>query len=415
MAKEKKEMIKKDEEFKKDNIDDKEIEDMLKAFEEETNVNSPETKSEEGDDFVEIKGDEDDVIKEDEDMEEDIREEEEESEIEELEDKEEEKEGEKEEEKEEEMEEEMEEENEEEMDEKKENKKKEKVKEVEEKDIESEKKASIDIKEALSGLIKAFSEKVAKLEKMEPKVEEATKTKGAEHPKADEGDEGKKEIKNHVKSSIKWMEKKAMDGNNWSVNPKEVENPSKVKDPKDNFSVNKKEVNSEALKKPGIDSEGAKAIKDLYNKLQPASDEYSISFDKKSSLKDEIESWKKRVAELEKERQELLRRQQEYEQKLKIKALSEEMFKIVSSLKAKNLIEPGTEEDVIDIISSYFADEKLVDGLNKIASYLKPNFSDEIGKLIPQVELNENIEIPTSEPEEKKLSKIWVSKTLKNI
>ena len=206
-----------------------------------------------------------------------------------------------------------------------------------------------------------------------------------------------------------------MDGNNWSVNPKEVENPSKVKDPKDNFSVNKKEVNSEALKKPGIDSEGAKAIKDLYNKLQPASDEYSISFDKKSSLKDEIESWKKRVAELEKERQELLRRQQEYEQKLKIKALSEEMFKIVSSLKAKNLIEPGTEEDVIDIISSYFADEKLVDGLNKIASYLKPNFSDEIGKLIPQVELNENIEIPTSEPEEKKLSKIWVSKTLKNI
>jgi hypothetical protein len=211
------------------------------------------------------------------------------------------------------------------------------------------------------------------------------------------------------------MDKKALDGNNWTINPKEIEEPAKVNDPKDNVSVDKKEVVSESLKKPGVDTAGAKAIKDLYNKLQPASDEYSISFDKKSALKDELENWKKRVAELEKERQELIKKQQEYEHKLKVKALSEEIFKIVSSLKAKNLIEPGTEEDVIDIISSYFADEKLVEGLNKIASYLKPSFSDEIGKAIPQIELTEKMEIPTSEPEEKKLSKLWVSKTLKNI
>jgi hypothetical protein len=438
MAKEKKEMIEKDEEFKKDNMDDKEIDEMLKAFEEEPEVKSSETKSEEDEDFVEIKDEEKEV-------------EEEKDEKEEKEEEKEEMKEEKEEEEEEEKEEEDEEEEEEEKSKKKANINKAAAKMTPEaqefisKKIKilmdegypqdqaiaiaysmarekgfdvpevPKKTASIDIKEALAGLIKAFSEKVAKLEKMEPKVENATKTKGAEYPKADEGDEGTKEIKTHVKSSVKGMEKKAMDGNNWSVNPKEIEEPAKVKDPKDNISVNKKEVVSESLEKPSVDSEGAKAIKDLYNKLQPASDEYSISFDKKSSLRDEIETWKKRVAELERERQELIRKQQEYEHKLKVKALSEEIFKIVSSLKAKNLIEPGTEEDVIDIISSYFADERLVDGLNKIASYLKPNFSDEIGKTIPQIELNESMEIPTSEPEEKKLSKIWVSKTLKNI
>jgi hypothetical protein len=440
MAKDKKEILKKDEELKKEDIVEKDVDEMLKALEEEPEIESPETKSEEAEDFVEIKDEEKEI--------EEGKDEKEEKEAEEKEEEEEKEEKEEEEEKEEIK---NEEEEKEEETEKKANVKKfaakmtpeaqefisKKIKVLMDEGYPQEqaiaiaysmarergfdvpeapkKTASVDIKEALAGLIKAFSDKVAKLEKMEPKVENATKTKGAEQPKADEGDEGKKEVKTHVKSSIKGIEKKAMDGNNWSVNSKEIEEPAKVKDPRDNVSVDKKEVVSESLKKPGVDTAGAKAIKDLYNKLQPASDEYSISFDKKSALKDELEAWKRRVAELEKERQELIKKQQEYEHKLRVKALSEEIFKIVSSLKAKNLIEPGTEEDVIDIISSYFADEKLVEGLNKIASYLKPSFSDEIGKAIPQIELTEKMEIPTTEPEEKKLSKIWVSKTLKNI
>lgn len=272
-----------------------------------------------------------------------------------------------------------------------------------------------EIKEAISGLIKAFNDKVSKLEKINPVVEESTKAKGAEQPKADEGDEGKKEIKTHVKSSSKSLSKKAMNKDTWSINSKEIEDPAKIKDAIDNFSIDKKEVNKESLKKPGVDSDGARAIKDLYNKLQPASDEYSISFDKKSALREEIEQWKKRVAELERERQDLIRKQQEYEHKLKIKALSEEMFKVVSSLKAKNLIEHGAEEDIIEIISNYFADEKLVEGLNKIASYLKPSINDSsIEKTIPQIELNDKFEVPNIENEDEKLIKAWVLKTLKN-
>jgi hypothetical protein len=218
MARDKKDMIKKDEELKKDEIMEKDVDEMLKALEEEPEMESLETKSEEDEDFVEIKNEENEI--EEEKDEEEGKEEEEEKE--EIKDEEEEKEEKKEDE----------EDKEEEKAEKKANVKKTAAKMTPEAqefiskkikvlmdegypqeqaiaiaysmarekgyDVpESPKKtASVDIKEALAGLIKAFSEKVAKVEKMEPKVEEATKIKGAEQPKADEGDEGKKEICN---------------------------------------------------------------------------------------------------------------------------------------------------------------------------------------------------------------------------
>ncbi|MEM5829085.1 MAG: hypothetical protein QW480_02470 [Candidatus Aenigmatarchaeota archaeon] len=281
------------------------------------------------------------------------------------------------------------------------------------------------VKEAFMSMMNSLTKKVSKTqktEKVDAKVDGKTSTKGAEQPKADDGIEGEKEVKTHVKSSQKnKLEKKAMDGDSWAINPKEIEKPEKAPKAKravpSNFSASDKEINSEEVDIEGSNAAAAKAIKDVYNKMGPVGDEVPMSFDKKSYLNKDIQMLKEALRQSEAEKAQILRKQAELEERLRIKEVSDKIFEVVSYLKNRNLITPGYEEDVVDVLSNKFASVEMLESLKKMASFLNAGAMNKIASeiesesgVVPQVEL-ETPKMPVSEDIAAKLAKIWKNKT----
>lgn len=298
-------------------------------------------------------------------------------------------------------------------------------------DIVEEDKKEVDdeelkkVKEAFMSMINSLSKKVSKtqkVEKIDAPVDEKTSTKGAEQPKADDGIESEKEVKTHVKSNAKnKLEKKAMDGDTWAINPKELEKAEKAPKAKravpSNFSANDKEINSEEVDTEGSNSAASKAIKDVYNKMGPVGDEVPMSFDKKSYLNKDIQMLKEALRQSEAEKAQILRKQAELEERLRIKEVSDKIFEVVSYMKNKNLIIPGYEEDVVDVLSTKFASVEMLESLKKMASFLNAGAINKIASeiepeegVVPQVEL-ETPKMPVSEDIAAKLAKIWKNKT----
>lgn len=281
------------------------------------------------------------------------------------------------------------------------------------------------VKEAFMSMINSLSKKVSKTqktEKIDAPVDEKTSTKGAEQPKADDGIESEKEVKTHVKSNAKIkLEKKAMDGDSWAINPKELEKAEKAPKAKravpSNFTANDKEINSEEVDIEGSNSASSKAIKDVYNKMGPVGDEVPMSFDKKSYLSKDIQMLKEALRQSEAEKANILRKQAELEERLRIKEVSDKIFEVVSYMKNKNLITPGYEEDVVDVLSTKFASVEMLESLKKMASFLNAGAINKTASeieheegVVPQLEL-ETPKIPVSEDIAVKLAKIWKNKT----
>ncbi len=251
----------------------------------------------------------------------------------------------------------------------------------EEKEEEDEDEEIEEVKKALKLINDELKKISVKQEKIKaPLIDGETKVKSAEQPKAMDEVEEMKEVKNHVKKAK--LNKKAM-GENWSVNDKEIDDSKK--DMKAyNISIDDKELKSEKkeIKTPESNLYVSE-VKKYYNKLGPTSDELPVSMDKNSAL-----HLTKKIAELERQKAELEKKYAELSQKLAIKEMSDEIEKLASILKSKNLLSEEYEVPFMEFVAEKFANLEAIKGLQKIANMLNVGNHEEIPaeKVIPQVE-----------------------------